>query len=41
MDIDEELNKKLRSKMIDVKGSKKGALQETIIEAIKLWLAEE
>jgi len=36
--IDEELGRKFRAKVIEVKGNKKGALSEAIEEAIKLWL---
>jgi len=36
--IDEELGRKFRAKVIEIKGNKKGALSEAIEEAIKLWL---
>jgi len=36
--VDEELGRKFRAKVIEVKGNKKGALSEAIEEAIKLWL---
>ncbi len=36
--IDEELGRKFRAKVIEVKENKKGALSEAIEEAIKLWL---
>ena len=36
--IDDELEKRLRKTVIDVYGSKKGALGKVIEEAIKLWL---
>ena len=36
--IDEELGRKFRAKVVEIKGNKKGALSEAIEEAIKLWL---
>ena len=36
--IDEELGRKFRARVIEIKGNKKGALSEAIEEAIKLWL---
>ncbi len=36
--VDEELGRKFRAKVIEVKGNKKGALSEAVEEAIKLWL---
>jgi len=36
--IDDELEKKFRKKVLDVYGSKKGALAKAVEEAIKLWL---
>jgi len=36
--IDEELGRKFRAKVVEVKGVKKGVLREAIEEAIKLWL---
>ena len=36
--IDEELGRKFRAKVIEVKGNKKTALREAIEEAITLWL---
>ena len=36
--VDEELGRKFRARVIEIKGNKKGALSEAIEEAIKLWL---
>jgi len=36
--IDDELEKRFRKKVLDVYGSKKGALAGAVEEAIKLWL---
>lgn len=36
--IDEELGRRFRARLVEVKGNKKGALREGIEEAIKLWL---
>ncbi len=36
--IEEELGRKFRAKVVEIKGNKKGALSEAIEEAIKLWL---
>ncbi len=36
--IDDELEKRFRKKVLDVYGSRKGALAKAVEEAIKLWL---
>jgi len=36
--IDDELENRFRKKILDVYGSKKGALARAVEEAIKLWL---
>ena len=39
-DIDDELGKRFRKAVIDIKGVKKGAISEAIEEAIELWLGK-
>ena len=39
-DIDDELGKRFRKAVIDIKGVKKGAVSEAIEEAIELWLSK-
>jgi len=36
--IDDELEREFRKKVIDVYGSRKGALGKAVEEAIRLWL---
>jgi len=36
--IDDELERRFRKKVLDVYGSKKGALARAVEEAFKLWL---
>jgi len=36
--IDNELEKRFRKKVLDVYGTKKGALTKAVEEAIELWL---
>ena len=36
--IDEELGRKFRARVMEIKGNKKGALSKAIEEAIRLWL---
>ena len=36
--IDNELEKAFRKRVLELKGSKKGALSEAVEEAIRLWL---
>ena len=38
IEVDEELGRKFRAKVIEIKGNKKGALREAVEEAMKLWL---
>lgn len=38
VEIDDELEKKFRVKVLERKGSKKGALTEAVEEALKLWI---
>jgi len=40
VDIPEELNKRFRVVIINRYGTKKGALQQAVTEALKLWLKE-
>jgi len=39
--IYEELSRKFRAKVIEVRGNRRGALSEAIEEAIKLWLEKD
>jgi len=36
--VDDELEKRFRKKVLDVYGSRKGALAKAVEEAIRLWL---
>jgi len=36
--IDDEIEKKFRKKVLDVYGTRKGALAKAVEEAIRLWL---
>jgi metal-responsive CopG/Arc/MetJ family transcriptional regulator len=36
--IDEELGRKFRARVMEIKGNRKGALSEAVEEAIRLWL---
>ena len=40
VEIDDELGKRFRKVVIDVKGNKRGAVKEAIKEAIELWLSK-
>jgi hypothetical protein len=38
VEIDDELEKQFRMKVLERKGSRKGALTEAVEEALKLWI---
>ena len=40
VDIDDELGKQFRIKIIKRKGARKGALKEAVEEAIRKWIEE-
>jgi len=41
VDIQDELEKKLRIKTIEIYGGKKGDLSRAVEEAVKTWVAKE
>jgi len=38
VEVDEELGRRFRARVIEVKGNRKRALREAVEEAIRLWL---
>jgi len=41
VDIDDELGKAFRKKILDRFGTKKGALRKAVEEAIKIWMEKQ